>query len=93
VRAVTHDSFAVALLDRCEKTRMEAPMIDWQHLPDTLTPEDRRLRARWACAVGAVYLAALVLLIAAATAQHMLTGPTPDTTVATAPAKAGVGVR
>ena len=63
-------------------------MIDRHFLYD-LTPEDRRIRAKWARGVAIVYGSALLLLVAAIAAQRMVAAPTEatETTVATAPAK------
>jgi hypothetical protein len=62
-------------------------MIDWHHLHYVLTPEDRRIRAKWARGVAIVYGSALLLLVALAGAQRIIAEPSSETPVATAHAK------
>jgi hypothetical protein len=63
-------------------------MIDRHHFHYNLTPEDRRIRAKWARGIAVVYGTALLLLVVAIATQQMLAEPTTETTVATAPVKA-----
>jgi hypothetical protein len=58
-------------------------MIERFPLED-LTPDDRRMRAKWACRLAVAYGAALLLLVAFVAASRMIAGPT------AAPATAGV---
>jgi hypothetical protein len=64
-------------------------MID-RPLPYDLTPEDRRVRAKWARGVAIVYGAALLVLVAAIAVQRLVAPPTTEveTTVATVPVNA-----
>jgi hypothetical protein len=61
-------------------------MID-HRLPRDLTPEDRAVRAKWTQGVAIVYGAALLLVVGLIATQRMFAAPTPETAVATAPAK------
>jgi hypothetical protein len=49
-------------------------MIERFPLED-LTPDDRRIRAKWACRLALGYGAALLALIAFAAASRMIAGP------------------
>ena len=49
-------------------------MIERFPLED-LTPDERRIRAKWACRLGIAYGAALLVLIAFAAASRMIAGP------------------
>jgi hypothetical protein len=62
-------------------------MID-HHLPYELTPEDKRVRAKWARGVAIVYGSLLLLLVTLIAAQQFSAEPDTETAVATAPAKA-----
>jgi hypothetical protein len=56
-------------------------------LRSILTPEDRATHAKWMRVVAVVYGAVLLLLVAVIATQRIITEPTTETTVATAPAK------
>ena len=49
-------------------------MIDCFPL-ESLTPDDRRIRAKWACRLAIAYGAALVVLLAFLAASRMIAGP------------------
>ena len=55
--------------------------------PENLTPDDRQVRAKWACRLGFAYGAALLPLVGFVIASNMIGGSksTPRATIAPAP--------